>query len=202
MFNFYHWVPRRLKILLLFFLIIIAAYLLFYFSAPENKTIPEEFLRARQEASLIAEEIIAISETTADNINRISGFNRTQYQEASDIISFELLRNREAREKAIGLSEKLTTMTKNIPAISPSFLAQTALEAISSETALISRLITYNDYLVNLLEILQRKFNDPKSNQNDKIGELINKINEETKAINELDGKFNELMTEFDKIVP
>ncbi|KKR88981.1 MAG: hypothetical protein UU85_C0007G0025 [Candidatus Wolfebacteria bacterium GW2011_GWA2_42_10] len=197
--EFYHKIPRRVKIFCVFILIVLAVYLLVYFLTPVAQNVPEEFLRARQEASLIAKDIIFISSQTADNINKISDLDRDKnYTEALNLISAELNNNREARNKAVNLSAQLEIMTKNISQISPPVVSQIALEAVGSETTLISRLITYNDYLVQLLGILQKKFLGQEKNSNEKITELISKINEEAKAINNLDKNFNDLMKQFD----
>ena len=103
-----------------------------------------------------------------------------------------------ARENAINLSAKLEIMAKNVSQISPAIAGQIAIQAISSETALISRLITYNDYLIKLLEILQAKFLEKKKRQRQN-SRLNEKINDEARAINDLNNNFNSLMTEFDK---
>lgn len=199
--NLYFRIPRRLKILVIFALLILAAYFIVLFFTPEAKKVPPDFLKAKQEASLIAVEIIAISDKTAGHINQLSDFDKNkQYEEALKLISEEILNNREARERAINLSANLEIMAKNISTISPVSAGQIALQAISSEAALISRLISYNDYLVGLLEILQAKFLDKEKNANGKISELINKINDEAKIINNLDDNFNKLMVEFDNI--
>ena len=66
--------------------------------------------------------------------------------------------NNEARSQAVNLSVQLEIMAKNLADISPASMGQIALQAISSETALINRLITYNDYLIKLLEVLQKRF--------------------------------------------
>lgn len=171
------------------------------FFAPDVKNVPTEFLQARQESSLIAENIILISGRTAKSVNQISELDKNKYYtEALNLISEELNNNREARKNAIKLSSQLEIMAKNVSQISPTTAGQTALRAISSETALISRLINYNDYLVSLLEILQAKFLEKEKNANDKITDLIIKINEEARAINDLNNNFNTLMQEFDKI--
>ena len=70
------------------------------------------------------------------------------------------------------------------------------LEAIASETSLISKLIDYNDDLTKLLQVLQEKFLG--RNGGDKISELIAKINDDVKVINELNIKFNDVMKDFD----
>ncbi len=197
--DFYFKIPRRAKITIIFLLIVLTVYLLARFFTPGFKNAPEEFLRARQEASLIAKDIIGLSGQTAGNIAVISEFDReAKYGDALNLISQELERNRQAREKAIDLSKQLELMVKNIPGISPSSAGQAALEALTSETALISRLISYNDYLVQLMELLRKKFLFQEKNGNGRVSELINKINEEARLINELDKNFNESMDKFD----
>ena len=201
MVNFYHKIPHRIRILIFFLLIVLAVWLVFKNFAPESKNVPADFLQARQTASLIAQDIVVVSDRTAENINKISDFDKNkEYTEALNLISEELNNNREAREKAINLSAQLEIMAKNVSSISPANAGQTAIQAISSETALISRLINYNDYLIKLLEILQAKILEKEKNSNKKIAELIEKINDEAKAINDLNNNFNNLMSEFDKI--
>jgi len=196
-FGFYSKIPHRIRILILFVFIILLAYFVLRFLMVDVKNIPEDFLRARQEASLIAQDIVAVSNESSNTFDEIAKLDKERrYSEALVLVSRELQRNREAREKAIKLSVQLETMAKNIAQISPSSDGQKALQAISSETALISRLITYNDYLTQLLEILQDKFLG--KNQGDRIPELIAQINGEIQAINDLNQKFNDIMKDFD----
>lgn len=200
--NLYFKVPRRLRFFIIFTFLIAAAYLIFYLLAASSKIkeVPDEFLKARQEASLIARDIISFSNQTANNISKISELDKeAKYEDALNLIAKEIEYNRQAREKAIGLSAQLEKMTKNISGIEPPEAAQIALRAVSSETALISGLISYNDYLVQFLEVLRQKFSKEK-NINGRIAELVGKINEESKIINDLDKNFNQLMTEFDKL--
>jgi len=195
--TFYSKIPHRIRILILFIVIILAAYFVLRFFWVDIKNVPEDFLRARQEASLIAQDIVTISNESTNSFDEIARLDKERkYTEALVLISNELERNRQAREKAIKLSVQLETMARNLAQISPSSAGQKALEAISSETALISRLITYNDYLTQLLEILRGKFLG--KNQGDKIPELIAQINGEIQAINDLNQKFNDVMKEFD----
>ena len=195
--NFYFKIPRRIRILIVFIIIIFIAYFILRFLSAEPRNIPSDFLIARQEASLIAQNIVSISNESTNKLNEIAQFDKNrEYTEALILISQELERNREAREKAIKLSAQLEIMAKNLAKISPASAGQIALEAISSETALISRLITYNDYLTKLLEILRNKFLEKQNG--DQVPELISKINNEAKAINDLNQKFNEVMKKFD----
>jgi len=195
--NFLFQIPRRIRLLIVFIAIILIAYFVLRFLALEPKTVPEDFLRARQEASLIASEIVALSGLSADRLTEISQLDKDgKYTEALLLISRELEQNRRAREKAVQLSAQLEIMAKNLDKVSPPSASQIAVQAISSETALLSRLITYHDYFAQLLEVLREKFLG--KNEKDKISELISRINSEIEAINELNRKFNELMKEFD----
>ena len=195
--NFYFKIPRRIRILIVFIIIIFIAYFILRFLSAEPRNIPSDFLIARQEASLIAQNIVSLSNESISRLNEISQFDKDRkYTEALLLISQELERNREAREKAIKLSAQLEIMARNLAKISPASAGQIALEAISSETALISRLITYNDYLTKLLEVLRNKFLEKQNG--DQVPELISKINNEAKAINDLNQKFNEVMKKFD----
>ena len=195
--NFYSKIPKRVRILILFIFIILLVYFVLRFLIVDVKNVPEDFLRARQEASLIAQDIVTISNESTNSLGEIVRLDKERkYTEALVLISKELERNRQARERAIKLSVQLETMAKNLAEISPASAGQKALEAISSETALISRLITYNDYLTQLLEILRGKFLG--KTDGDRIAELITKINDEARAINDLNQKFNDTMNEFD----
>ena len=195
----YSKIPKRIKMLILFIIIISAAFLVFQFWFADAKNVPSDFLLARQQASLIASEIVVISGQSTNNLSQISQLDKEgKYTEALILVSQELERNKEARDKAINLSVQLETMTKNLSAISPASASQTALEAITSETSLISKLIDYNDDLTKLLTILQEKFLG--RNGGDGIPALIAEINDDVRVINELDKKFNDIMKNFDNI--
>jgi hypothetical protein len=197
MINFYSKIPRRIRILFIFTIIILLAYFVIQFLIADTKTIPDDFLRARQEASLIAQEIVFSSNESVSTFSEISNLDKEgKYAEALTLVSQEIERNRQAREKAIKLSVQLEIMARNISKISPASAGQIALEAITSETALISRLVTYNSYLSQLLDLLRDKFLG--KSDGDNIPELIIKINDEIQAINDLNQKFNKMMEEFD----
>ena len=197
--DFYFKIPRRIKILIIFLLIVLVAYFVVRFLFIETRNIPPEFLKARQEASLIAQDIVSLSDETANKLNEVAQLDQEQkYTEALVLISQELERNRAARKKAVGLSQRLEAMANNLAQIKPASAGQTALEAVSSETALISRLINYNDYLNQILEVLRAKFLGKIDGDN--IPELVSRANKEAKVINELNQKFNDVMKEFDAI--
>jgi DNA repair ATPase RecN len=179
-------------------LIILAAYFIGRFAFIKTHQIPQDFLKARQEASVIAQVIVNFSNDSAKRIEDISKLNsKGDYMEALNLVTAEMEKNREIRQKAISLSANLGTMAQNAVGIYPNSSASIAVEAITIETTLISKLVDYNDYLNQLLEFLRNQLLG-KQNPNIKVNQLIDKINEEAIAINDLNQKFNELMAKFD----
>lgn len=183
---------------LIFLLIILAAYFVGRFVFVKTQKIPQDFLKARQEASVIAQVIVNFSNDSAKRIEDISKLNNQgEYTEALNLVISEMDKNREIRQKAISLSANLGIMTQNAVGIYPDSSARIAIEAITVEATLINKLIDYNDYLNQLLEFLRLKLLG-KTDPNVKINELIDKINGEANTINGLNEKFNELMAKFD----
>lgn len=188
-------VSRKGRLFVIFLAIILVGYFAFQFTRVEPRSIPQDFLKAREDAANVAHDIVAISKESADNLNAIAGLDREKkYTEALALVTQELEKNRLAREKAIALSGHLEIMATNLYQIAPASAGQVALQAISSETTLISRLLAYNDYMIRLLGVLQEKFSGRSDGK--EIPDLIAKINNEAREINALDEKFNSLMEE------
>ena len=197
--DIYSKISRKEKLFLLIFVIALAIYFVGRFVLAKPQTIPSEFLKARQQASLIAADIVGVADESSKKLEEISKLDgERKYADAIKLVAQELEHNNQARQRAIYLSNQLETMAKNVPNITPGSAAQKALEAVSLETTLINRLITYNDYLNQLLGILRDKFLGQNKNSHDKITELVSKINEEAKAINEINQKFNDKLSDFD----
>lgn len=182
-------------LLLVLFAIFVGVYLFV-----DTAKIPKDFIAARDGAALMAKDIVAIYDESSKNIAEISRLSdESKYEEALNLIAQELNRNREARQKAVALSANLEIMIKNTSQIYPEELARKALEAASVETTLISRLISYNEYLNQLLEILRAKLLGQDRDSQQKIIELIAKINDEVRAVNDANFRFNSLMEEVGK---
>lgn len=196
--NLYFGIPKKIRIFVIFLLIMFTIYFIGQFLFAKIRTIPQDFLKARQEASLVAQVIVKLSEESAVEIEKISDLSKAgDYTAALNLVVKEMEHNRDIRQKAMSLSSNLEAMTRASLGIHPDSSARLALEAVSVETTLISRLINYSDYLNQLLEILRAKLLG-KSDSQEKINELISKINTEAKAVNELNKKFNDLISNFD----
>jgi len=191
-------IPKKFQAVLIFLAIVLAAYFLIRILPSSAQKVPAEFLEAKYNASSIAQGIVTLSKDLTKNLEEINRLDsEKKYSDAINLLTQEIDRNKETKNKAINLSEELSRMALAVPNISPASDSQVALQAISSETALISHLIVYNDYLNQLLEELRLKLLG-KNTSSSKIQDLILKINEEVKTINELNIKFNSLMDKFD----
>ena len=71
---------------------------------------------------------------------------------------------------------------------------------MSSEVALVSRLLSYTNNLIELFGVLRLKFEKPGTQFDGAVAGLIDKINEEARAINSFNQRFNWSLAEFDKI--
>ena len=167
--------------------------------------VPTEFTEARLEGATIAQKIVTLSGGALASLEKISEYDKNgETAEALILISQQLIANRVNQEEAVKLSRQLEKMARFLSNIKPANARQQATEAVTSEVALVSRLISYNDYLKQLFEVLSAKFNHRYSNvyeSRDQVEGLIQKVNEEAQAINEFDGRFNKALAELDKIV-
>jgi hypothetical protein len=185
----------------LILIVLVAAFFAIQPLLSTREFIPEEFISAKTRGAEISQKILVLSNASLGGLEQISDLDKAKnYPEAVILISKELTRNREIREEAIKLARQLEKMAGEISRILPAKARQTATEAVSYEVALVSRLISYNDYFNQLFDVLMQKFKYSADGTNDEVQNLINKINDETRAINELNAKFNSAMTEFDKI--
>ncbi|MFA5386094.1 MAG: hypothetical protein WC297_00205 [Candidatus Paceibacterota bacterium] len=190
--------PKKFRAILIFIVIILVAYLLIRMIPTGAQKVPKEFLEARANASPIAQDIVNNSNDLTKSLDQVAQFDsEKKYTEAINFLTKEIDRNKDINQKAIKLSEELGKMATAVPNISPASASQLALQAISSETTLISRLIVYNGYLGQLLEELRLKFLGQKTD-GQTIKDLIGKINDEVKNINALNVQFNSSMDKLD----
>lgn len=193
-------VPRKVRLFVFLLALVFLAYFVGRFLLAKTKTVPEEFMQARQQASLVAKGIVSMSKDSAQHINEISALNNEQkYPEALTLVKKEIDRNREIRDKAITLSSYLQVMTVNVSAIKPKVSAEAALEAVSTEVTLIGHLLIYNDYLNQLLEIIRGKITGDPEATSQNVSDLVKKINDESIVVNVMNEKFNEKMDVFDR---
>ena len=134
------------------------------------KHVPEEFSDARSYGAVVAQRILELSKNTSAKLNEILEQDRNyNYSEALLLISQQLIANRENNQEALKLASQLERMTRFSNQISPSDARQIATEAVTSEVALVSRLMVYNEYLRQLFDVLKQKFEQPWVSAGDQV---------------------------------
>lgn len=180
---------------------VIGGFFIIYILVAGIKYIPQDFIEAKARGAEIAQRIVELSDASLTGLTQIGDFDKAKnYPQAVILVSNELVQNRKIREEAIKLASQLEKMAANLPKIKPAKARQITSEAMGYEVALVSRLISYNDYFNQLFDVLIQKFKEVADETNNQTQELINKINDETQAINELNAKFNSTMADFDRI--
>lgn len=169
----------------------------------DKQFIPPEFLEARSEGAITAEKIVALSKESITNLAVISTEDEIgNYTSGLELVIQEVERNNKAREEALKLSKELEVMATSLTQVQPEEAAKVGLEAIINESQIVQRLINYNSYVFQLLDVLQSRFvsGGAASNTDQKVKELIAKMNEEAEAVNELNDKYKTLMGDFDRL--
>ncbi len=178
-----------------------AGFIAFIFSPFSKAQIPSSFTDSRQAASGYASSIVGDLSSVSGDIAQLQALYRGRGSSgaALDVIVAATAKHQDARDKSILLATELEKMARAIPGIHPDGAGQTALVAISSETALIGRLISqYNESLGSLLVSLRDHFSGSKYEDAAKLNAMIDNINAETESINQLNDQFVQLMQKFD----
>ena len=163
--------------------------------------VPVEFSEARIKGAELAKNIVELANGSLGSLEEIAAYDEAgKKSEALILISKEVLKNRDTQAEAIKLSSQLERMARSIEEIKPARARVLAAEAVSAEVALVSRLISYNDFLLQLFEALRQKFQNPTVYANGRVDELVRKINEEAQAINTFNQRFGESLAEFDEL--
>ncbi len=194
----FSWMPKKVLIFLAALIVLLIGVFAASLFLAGKENVPADFISARNSSSLIAKDIVEINNNLAKDLADVSKASADErYDDALNMIVKDIDQNRKARQKAVALSANLEIMIKNTDKIYPENLARQALEAISAETTLISHLITYNDYLYQLLDILRDGLLDKQISQKQVVS-LADKINTEARAVNDINNRFNDLMKKFD----
>ncbi|MBI5147680.1 MAG: hypothetical protein HZA37_00800 [Parcubacteria group bacterium] len=194
---------RPVRFLLILLLIVLAVFFIWRFFIYAPKIVPAPFLEARKEGAMISQVIVGLTEDSNQRLKLIGTLESvSDYDQALRLVLKNLESNKEIRDRAFELSRRLETMAGNISAVEPKEAQFKAQEAVATELSLISKLISYNQLLSQLLEVLRAKIiagtNGGRLEGAAEISVLIGQINEEITVINGLNRKFNETMAEFD----
>jgi len=177
------------------FVVVISVFFYAFWSSFATKdflVVPEMFWDSHKEGSIIAEEFVALAESTQENLQKIKELEESGKADlALDLIRTEIGRSEILKSKGVELLKSLSQMTHGLSGIRPDEARAIAHEAISSRITTVNSLIDYSNALDQILRLLTSKVlygDDIRST----LEEKINEANESARSINDLNIKYND----------
>ncbi len=192
---------KRPKTYFLAILTLIGVYVIISIARSFGGGVPVEFVEARLQGALIAQNIVDLSNQSTENLKAINDFDKQRnYKPALELAGKVVTQSQEVRNEAVKLSGELEKMTRALSDLKSFEARQAALQGISNHLALLTRLINYSGYLSELLEILRGRFEGNLAFSN-RVGILVEQINAEVNAVNNFNKQAIQAMGRFDTIV-
>ena len=175
--------------------LVLITYLVLSYFGPH---VPSDFTDARIAASANAKTIADTLKDSPQNLQKIQQLQEEwKDDQALTLLVAEFQKNQAARDASVQLAGELEKMAQSIPDIRPKKSAENALVAITSETQLIYKLISFNDDMSQLLKLMQDKITN-KIYGVDKVNQMVDAINSDVDSINQLNGQFENYLKTFD----
>lgn len=163
--------------------------------------IPTSFISGRTKGAESAKAITVMINGSLKTLSDVSVYERKgDLGSAIYLIRNEINQTTDRQEQAHMLASAMEKMARAIPEIKPARAQQTALEAVSAQVTAVSHLVSYNEYLSDLFNLLNERARGSKDATTEKVQDLVKKLNDENNAIGELNAQFNASMREFDAI--
>lgn len=164
-----------------------------------SEAVPPDFKEARSQGAVISQDIVNISNSLNSDLEKINAFDKSRnLTEALNLTTELLKRSEEVKARAQDLSVQLEKMTGALADINAPEARALALESITDRLALISRLLSYSDYLSQLLSTLSDRFSGMKNSAD--VQQIITQINAEVTAINNFNRQAGQAMDRFDEL--
>jgi ATP-dependent 26S proteasome regulatory subunit len=175
--------------------LVLIAYLAWSYFGPY---VPGDFTEARISASANAKTIVDTLKDSPQNLQKIQQLQEEwKDDQALMLLVTEFQKNQAARDASVQLSGELEKMAQSIPDIRPKKSAESALVAVTAETQLIYKLISFNDSMGQLIKLMQDKITN-KIYGVDKVNQVVDTINSEVDSINQLNNQFENYLKTFD----
>jgi hypothetical protein len=190
---------RRAAIIVVFLALVLGGYFLGV-RRLNSSTPPAEFTEARLRGAAISQDIVNLSNEIAkdlETVNRLD--NEGQSREALSAVVPVLEKTNNLKKRAAELSGELEKMTAALFKIKSQDAQRAAMESITNRMALISRLLSYSDYMTRLAEVLRLRFINARTDQS--VAQIVAQINAEITAINSFNRAAGQAMERFDAIL-
>jgi len=159
--------------------------------------IPSVFTEGRMQGAIISDSIVQLSNDISGNLSKVNALdNAGNPKDALDLTIEVQGKVKEVRAKADQLSIELKNMISGLDNIKPPAARQAALDAITNQMAIISRLLSYSNYLDELSQVLTNHFREVSDARS--VSLIISQINAEVTAVNSFNRQATQAMDRFD----
>lgn len=163
-----------------------------------SANLPPNFLISRQEASVISQNIVDLTNKTDGKIAEANAADLAGDKErAKALVEDAQNMNKEAYQAASDLAAQLKILTESLATMNPSS-QRLAYEAVATEFSLVSEFIVYTQNLNGFLEKLLVSMETDVHVSKEDIASALQSTNDSAKKINSLNTEFNARMKALD----
>ena len=190
---------KRTKIIITAVVIVLAMGAIVAIAARGRGELPQSFLIARKNASLVSQHIVDLMTQTGEKIAAANAADLAgDPSRAEALINDARASNDEAYRNAGELSAHLKDLATSVVSLSSRSRQSVAYEAVATELALVSEFIVYTQNLNDFFDKLSLAIETGRrSNKNDAAAALT-VVNEGAKKINALNADFQARIKAFD----
>lgn len=163
-----------------------------------SANLPPNFLISRQEASVISQNIVDLTNKTDGKIAEANAADLAGDKERAKVLVEDAQNmNKEAYQAASDLAAQLKILTESLATMNPSS-QRLAYEAVATEFSLVSEFIVYTQNLNGFLEKLLVSMETDVHVSKEDIASALQSTNDSAKKINSLNTEFNARMKALD----
>lgn len=182
-------------------LVVVSAVIIAFFGAfslASQKEAPVEFTESRENAASVSREIVGLTGLVNKKISEANDFEIGGKQnEALARVEEARIHNNEAYNKALELSEHLSSLTSSLSRV-PKEKRRAALEATTVEFSLVREFISYTKNLNTFFDLLTETIRTRGGGNGEGIKDLLATVNKNVEKINILNDEFLRKMRDFD----
>lgn len=188
--------PKWAKICIAIVIILVAGFAIAK-SRLFSADVAPAFEQARMQGAIISDTIVRLSNDISNDLTRVSELDHAGNPRDALSLTVEVqAKAKEVRERANELSEELKKMISAMDSIKSPEAKQAAMEAVTNQMAIISRLISYSEYLQDLSQVLSNRFTGGYDKRS--VSVIISQVNAEVTAVNSFNKQAVQAMERFE----
>lgn len=189
------------KILMRAALLLVGVGLLAYLvgSSVAASRLPEEFVRARQNAALTSQDIVDLTKLTSERLAEVNLLElKGDIVRALTVVADARTSNQAAYSKAFELTQDLQELAKSLGGVPSIAKQREGSEAVAIELSLVSEFIIYTQKVDTFLDALERAIRFNVESNRAAAAAALDEVNAKVVSINALNNAFRRAIGTFD----